>query len=538
MTVQSSVATPTTIHREQNSAGARWRQLGVWVILALVLFALGLWNLDGPGMWWDEGWTLSVARNWAERGLYGRLRDGQPARPGLEASFTTTLPVGLTMRWLGVGLWQGRLFGVICAVAVILLLAALAARLYDRHVAVATVIVALGMTAHPQIHPLLQGRQVLAEMPMLTYLLAGCLCLWWTFTKHRLAILPAIVFLGLAWISKGQTAPFLVVALIAAILAALLARCHPIAALTAAALAGSFLIARIVPPLVYGALVDPTLPPDPMEGLLWMVAIVPTWFHRTYALQNLLSFGLLAVIGLVWEGRNLWRERAAARVGASTWYMRLILLAFCGSWLAWFLALSVGVPRYMAPPVVVASTFTATWLRDLTAGFDLRRSLAALGDLLTLRRPTRMGWMTLVALVVSAGALSLTMLSLTRFYPKYDRSAQRVAEWLNALPPGTRVETYESELHFLLNQPYTFPPDQLHVVLGLRSLLVKEHSPVVYDPLIHDPDYLVVGDFAHDNDLYAPTLASGQFRLVLKDGVYEVYERVRHSDAAPHSDSQ
>jgi len=169
------------LERANLSAGAR--RLAAWLALALALLAAGLWNLDGGLIWWDEGWTLSVARAWAETGHYGRLRDGQPAAPGLEAAFTTTLPVGLSMRLFGVGLWQGRLFGVLCAVASVLLLAALGARLNHGRLAWATVGAALLLSIHPQIQPLLQGRQVLAEMPMLVYLLAGYLGLWATRKK-------------------------------------------------------------------------------------------------------------------------------------------------------------------------------------------------------------------------------------------------------------------------------------------------------------------------------------------------------------------
>ncbi|NTU80769.1 MAG: hypothetical protein HGA45_15560 [Chloroflexales bacterium] len=498
-----------------------------WAVLGLALLAISLWNLDAPPMWWDEGWTLSVARNWAEHGHYVRLRDGVLSRPGLEAAFTVTLPVGLTMRLLGVGLWQGRVFGVLCAIGVTLLLAALAARLYDRRVAVVTVVAALLLSTHPQIHPLLQGRQVLAEMPMLLYLLAGYLCLWWALAGRWPTVLPAVILLGIAWISKGQTAPFLVSSLGATTLAALAWRHWRVAAMFATALAGAALAANLFRWFGYGLLVDPSLPADPVEGLLSMLAVVLTPFHRGYALRNVIIFGLPTLLGLLWGLRVLWRDRTMLGAAARIWYLRLALLAFIGSWLAWFVALSVGVPRYMAPPVVVGSIFVAALLHDLTGGFALGKSLDALGGLLTMRRPSRAGGASLLALLLVTSALSLTLLSLARYYPEEDHSAQRVAALLNALPVGTRIETYESELHFLLSQPYTFPPDQIHVQLVLHSLHVDEDAPVVYDALANAPDYLVVGRFAHGNDLYAPAVASGAFRLVEKDGLYEVYKRVR-----------
>src|SRR6266545_829549 len=98
------------------------RGMAIGPLAALALLAIGLWNLGAPGMWWDEGWTLSVARNWVERGHYGRLLDGQLAPPGLEASLVVTAPIALSMRLFGVGIWQGRLFGVLCMLVAFALL--------------------------------------------------------------------------------------------------------------------------------------------------------------------------------------------------------------------------------------------------------------------------------------------------------------------------------------------------------------------------------------------------------------------------------
>jgi len=254
------------------AAGAR--RLLIWITVTCGLLIVATWNLDGPALWWDEGWTLSVARNWVESGHYGRMRDGQKARPGLEASFTTTLPVGAIMRVLGVGVWQGRLFGALCAVATILLLAAMADRIYNRRIAIATIIVALLLTPHPVVHPFLLGRRVLAEMPMLTYLMIGYFCLWWALNGRWIALAPAILVLAIAWISKAQTAPFLLTSLIASMLVALLGRQWRVAGVFAVVAAGVVTGAPRIAQGVYSRLVDPSLPPDPTMGLIETVAVV------------------------------------------------------------------------------------------------------------------------------------------------------------------------------------------------------------------------------------------------------------------------
>src|SRR2546422_8856901 len=141
--------------------------IGVGILLAVALLILGLINLDRtPPLYWDEGWTLSVARNWVERGHYGRLLAGQPAPPGLEAAISVTGPVALSFYLFGVGIWQGRLVGVLFMLATLGMTYYLARLLYDRSVAVGTLMALLLLSTHPPLHPLFMGRTVLAEMPM------------------------------------------------------------------------------------------------------------------------------------------------------------------------------------------------------------------------------------------------------------------------------------------------------------------------------------------------------------------------------------
>ncbi|MBP1467303.1 glycosyltransferase family 39 protein [Candidatus Chloroploca sp. M-50] len=510
---------------QATSDTSRERKLLPWLLLTLVLLAFSLWNLTGRSMWWDEGWTLSVARHWVELDHYGRLRDGELARGGLEASFTVTVPVGVSMKLFGVGLWQGRLFGVFCAVGVILLLAALTDRLFDRQVAWATVFAALLLTMHPEVHPLLQGRQVLAEMPMLLYLLAGYLALWWALRGQWVSLLPAMLGLGLAWISKAQTGPFLIVSLVIPLLAALLWRQWNVVTVIGLALVGSYAVAqglvRLVPPL----LIDPQLPTDHVEGLESVVALVSTPLNRWYALSNLGLFALPTLLGVGWGLHRLWYEQKQ-HPRQNAYYLQLALLSFVGSWLGWYSLLSAGLPRYMGVPVVIGSIFVAVLLQSLTSRFHLAQSMRKLADLVTLRHPTWAGAAALLALILTITGLYFSLRSLIRYYPIVDFSAQRVATLLNAHPPGTRIETYESELHVLLDQPYTFPPDQIHVALLERSIL-GANVEIDYDPLTNDPDYLVIGLFARSNELYQPVIDNGSFRLIKKDGAYEIFERIR-----------
>src|SRR3954453_16311281 len=93
----------------ERQLAVNYRRGATSTLFAVLAILVGIWNIGGPGVWWDEGWTMSVARNLAERGHYGRLLDGQLAPPGLEAAFPVTAPIALCFELFGVGIWQGRL---------------------------------------------------------------------------------------------------------------------------------------------------------------------------------------------------------------------------------------------------------------------------------------------------------------------------------------------------------------------------------------------------------------------------------------------
>ena len=82
---------------------------GMLFVLAVLFCAAIMINLaDSPSLWWDEGWTLSVARNWVESGHYGRISLGRNTPPGFEAAFPTTASIAFAFQYFGVGVAQAR----------------------------------------------------------------------------------------------------------------------------------------------------------------------------------------------------------------------------------------------------------------------------------------------------------------------------------------------------------------------------------------------------------------------------------------------
>lgn len=507
------------------------RSTNVWnrAALPLVLLAclgLGIWNLEGTRPWWDEGWTLSVARTLVERGAYARLLHGNLAPYGLEAAIPYTELVALSMRLFGVGLWQGRLPGVVLGVAALGLLFLVAQQAYGRAVAWWSLASALLLVDHPLQHPLIQARQVLAEIPMLALLLAGMVAFdrgvrgrWW-------GLVLAVACWGLGTLIKSQALPFLLVGLAAVVLVAALMRQWRMALLACACL--------VAVPVVRGWFLDlsfwaaqPPFTAEVLVGMDRMLAIVPALPNRLFALDVWQRSGLLASAGL---GLMLWRVLRLVRGEfRPEILLQSLLVGLCASWIAWYLLLSVGMPRYLFPGLFLAAIGSGVLLQQCWNGM----SLVSLRRLMQ-ERAWRGVLPPLLVVAVTIAVVPVTLIMLVGYVVQpNDTTAQQVVAYIEAnSTPADGIETYESELHFFLNRPYHWPPDSVHVAMNRRTLLA-EASELSYDPFAADHPiadrvrWLVVGPFARDGQLYERTIASGQVRLVTTIGEYAIYQRVR-----------
>jgi hypothetical protein len=505
-----------------------WRAAAV-VCLGALLFLAGSVNLEGfPPLWWDEGWTLTVARNWVERGHYGRLLAGEPTPSGLEAAFPITALVGLSFHLLGVGIWQGRLIGLVFMVGALGMMYYLALRLYDHRVAISTLGVVLLMSPHPATHPLYMGRQVLAEIPAVFYLLAGYAFFWLALNRSGGFLWAAVVLWGVGIVSKITVLPFWFISLSLPLCVTLTRRRWRLASLFGAGLLGSLIAAWMLGRggqlLLHG---HRTLT-QPLQGAYEVTALVLGGFNRLFALQIILQFALPTLIALCFAAGKFFQKGERAGLTSEVELMRLALLGLSGSWFVWFALLSIGWPRYLLPPMFISSLFVAVLLNDLTDSFHLPSLKPAFIEALKNRRFNQKIGGFLLAMILIFMTLPPTLKLLCRPYVvRGDISAIQTANFLNSRTPvHALVETYESELHFLLKPRIHYPPDQVHVELNRRTFLGQDVS-LGYDPLAADPDYLVIGSQGRMWQLYDPVVASGAFRLLHRFGRYQVYERAR-----------
>jgi 4-amino-4-deoxy-L-arabinose transferase-like glycosyltransferase len=520
--------------RNESDRGLRKRamkinpRLAAGVLLPVLLF-LATINLETtPPLWWDEGWTVSVARNWVERNHYGRMLEGEMAPSGLEAAFPVTAVVSFSFRLLGVGVYQARAPGVFFILGTLAIVYYLACCLYDRRIAVTTLLILLFMSAHPDLHPVLIGRQVLGEMPMMFYLLAGYAFFLSAQDKSLWAMPLAVFFWGAALNTKLQVWPFWLASLLVPLLIALSTRRWRLARLLAIGLVCSLTTAQLLIWLQQLLLERATNSLTPIAGLYYVTALVVTPRARLLALVATLMFGIPTLAGLCYGIRSFIKSRDKLLAQDQRDVVRLALLVLTTSWFGWYLILSNGWPRYLFPAAFGGSIFLAAMMGNLTENFNLRSTIKRLDFTIKHRRLSNQGVGVLVAVLLVMISVPMTLRMLYQSYVVgADASVVEVIDFLNTQTPSDSViETYDPELFFLLKRRYHYPPDQIHMNLIRRAYLAQDVS-IDYDPLAADPDYLVVGPQSKVWRLYDPFLSTGEFRLLKTFRRYNVYERVR-----------
>ena len=179
----------------------------------------------------------------------------------------------------------------------------------------------------------------------------------------------------------------------------------------------------------------------------------------------------------------------------------------------WYVTLSLAWVRYVFPAVFIGSVFAPAMLDDWTNHFDPASTIKRAGTTLKKLRFCTQNLTALAAIVLVTMSLGQ---ALTVLYGAYvvgsDDSINDTLQFLNtATPRNALIETYESELFFLLDRRYHYPPDQVHVDL-IRRNSFGERVTSEYDPLTVNPDYLVVGPQSKFWDFYDAFLKTGAFR--------------------------
>ncbi len=503
------------------------RRIAVGLFLVLSALVMGSFELEiTPPLWWDEGWTLCVARQWVETGHYGCLLEGQPGPPLLAGHFPVVASIAAGFRLFGIGIWQARLVELLYAFGALVLLYYLTADLYNHNVALGTLLIVLFFPVDWEMHPLIIGRQVLGEMPMVFFLLAGYCCMRMV-ERHVSWLAGAMGCWGLALFTKMQVRPFWALSLAVPILLGLWRREWRIASLMGVAAVGSWTVFILLGWLKSMWLQGHTMPMPPMSGLLQVSAIVLVPTVRIGALVFTLANLLPTLCGLGVATTvmvNQWRRAApfGFREG-----VRVMLLTFVLGWFGWFVALSLGGGRYAFPLWFLATPFVVALVYEWSHGYDVRAVMQSIGTIIRGRRVTVLQMQHAAVLFLALVILAMTVQARHDFRARKDGSVfPEVIAFLNRhVQPDALIETYESELLFLLQRPYHYPPAQLDIGLIQRGW--KQDLQLPYDALAADPDYVVVGEFGRRAGIYRTAVDKGQIHLLRTVGHYQIYERVR-----------
>ncbi len=503
---------------------------------AAVCAALSFVRLDVPPIWYDEGWVLSVARNWVERRHYGLLLSGNPVPADIVTTgWPAIAPIAMSFRLFGIGLVQGRIPGLLFALGTLCLLYYLTRSLYDGTTAVAAVVVALLLPALPQLHPVLLGRQVLGEMPALFFLFSGYL-LFLRSWKTPLWLLPAGLLWALALTIKPQVLPFFVVSVtIPALLLGLRQAFQPTLLLVAGSVAalGSGVVLTLVGDLLTGTrgLGNPANDAYALLGsraslTTYVLTLMP--YARGNALYMVLIGGLPTLSGLLAFGVRLVRRKECVQISSRT-VGRLMIWSFASGWFLWFLFLSIGWPRYLFPALFAGSIPLAAFLRRHTDGFNPQIMARRAAKTLSCHPRTLGGVVCLGAVVALPIALALNLqAAFILLSAPVDHSAAEMALFISEhTSDQAMIETYDSELFFFLDQPYHYPPDYVQTQLNQRMYLGRSDIVIDYDPLAADPDFVVIGPFSRGWRLYDEVLRTDVFHPLHTVGAYDLYERVR-----------
>ena len=506
-----------------------------WVALISIILFLLLYKLNNwPSVWWDEGWTLDAAHNWVEYGHLGHYLDGVPIPPRIPLRFPVVVPVALSMKLLGVGTWQGRLPGVIFTIMSLVLVGHLCCKMFDRKTGVFTIVIIFCFSVFV-FHPLNIGRQVMAEMPMMFYLLGGYFLVWLAISKSPIWGVGAALFFGVAIHAKLQVPPFWLVSIILSTWMSISLRQRRITRILLGIAIGSSAVA------VFVLWVQKIIMPGSFEGpelikiLFNTVIFVPIWFIRVSALKQVLLFGAPLLLGFIWAGWHTWGYLSAGQHSkinqldqdeAKIIIMRSALWGLGASWFFWYSVMAIDWIRYMFPPFFIGSIFIAAYLGEITNGFDLRLLVKQSSALLLRRGFNFTNLQTLImflALGINLGAAILSAeIGLT--IPQYD--PELASTYLqNNIPAGALVETFESELFFLSpNIKYHFPSD-LVSMQAQRKITLDPTFTINYDPMDANPDYIVVGGMGHLWPLYNRVIEQGKFQLIADIGGYQIYQK-------------
>lgn len=486
-----------------------------WFIFVLSLTAfLALYRLESfPRLEYDEGYYLQMSKNLAEHGEYALSYPAQ--RSDLfgvgNDSPTLIVPIAVTFKLFGTSATPVRLIPALYFIGAMLVVYFLSRRLYDWPTAVLAMILVLLAGPREESSTILMGRQVFGELPALFFILIAA-WLWfrsWEDDRLRWSIGSGLMF-GLAFVTKTQFLPIVVPAL------ALLW------------LADRFIgrqlkLQHLVVPLIVSA-----IPVGAWYAYKW-IALGPELFGQHLSiLRSVSGASTWRILPDHWAGSvSILYDEGFAFLGLpgllyafasrSRHGLNRLHTLFCATlatgFLLWYVFLSIGWLRYAYAGVMLAAILTAKPLHDVIVAFAFSDQRIWAGwRFTTILQP-----LAAVLIVIAIVGYPLYLRS-SDVFKKEDRTSQDFAEFLKAnTEADARIESFSWEIDFLAERSMHHPAPDVFVRLLYGT------TPLGYDPITYDPDYLVHGPYSKGSGLYTDEWLSEHGRLIGSVGTFDLY---------------
>ena len=328
---------------------------------------------------WDEGWNLHVAKNLVEHGKFIRLRNGAEVTASLHNGPITVFGIAAGLKLAGMEVFAGRLASVTYTILTLVIGGVIAYSLSGRRALILFPFILMIFSVEPRSSFIFVGPQANAESQLVFYTMLGLLFFCRVLKCDRF---PAFSFLlcsisfSLALCSKPQLLPFLAGTFIFICLLSLYLKSRQHALRTFYTLIftyGIFYLFRHLFAYCQLLLTPDQLPADvPLVGMYELLALVTDWKIRKNVILYVLYDQCLFLIGLIGsliyfvENLRVSREltqRTNRQIGNVLIFS--FMLALTGSWILWFLSLSIGWSRYIVLPIFLGTVLFTCFISRL-----------------------------------------------------------------------------------------------------------------------------------------------------------------------------
>lgn len=460
---------------------------------------------------WDEGMYLLFAHNLAHHGEYATRHGDTFERlsPSGGTGPTLVVPVALAL-----AVSDNQLTAARVITASYLLLALTGAYLLVRHLAgwpAAVASLALFLTAgYPAYDTLWMGRQVLAEVPAMAFLLLG-IWVWfksWHTSWHWTIVSSFLI--AAAVVTKNQ---FLWVVGPTFALITLCDYCYY------RQLRWHHRLAPIIGIIIgYGSWGLLSLwiigPEERTTYLETQSALTRALFWHFYPQRWLSNLAFLHDSGqwitmFLALSYLLYQARQRAEVGLK----QLTLLATTGLMLTSFVLISLPWARLLYPVLALSAICVAVSLGGVLATLREHRQLPTIFSALIL--------LTVVAILTGPRLAQTTQRILTTSNSSVVRFADLVDEYV---PEEASIGNWEWEVEFYSERTFVHPPYRLFAA-QVDAVYNQRFSPMLDQPAIPDAaEYLIIGPFADQTLTFSEDLEQRSHHLLAREGPYRLYQ--------------